>query len=93
MAPKEKPAVAVPALPSFQAALDELVRRLTERLDEMQASLPPEVQISTNQIHGIINDVLGHAQWGSLYASARADVFQLLLTGRSNVRHDPMHLA
>lgn len=91
---KDKPSVAsVPGLPDLQSALDEVVRQIKERLDAIQAGLPPEVQMSTNQVYGVISDVLGSAQWASLYGTARQDLFNLALTGRSNVRHDPVHLA
>ena len=89
----EGPAVPVPQFPELEAALRDLVARGMTRVDEIKARLPAEMQVSAEQVRGLLDDILGHADWAALYQSARADVFRLITTGHSAVKHDPVNMA
>ena len=97
MTPREKPEPAAvpppPQFPELEAALRDLVARGMTRVDEIKARLPAEMQVSADQVRGLLDDILGQADWLRLYETARADVFRLITTGHSSVKHDPVNVA
>lgn len=92
MAKKDK-TLSVPDFPGVSDALAQLLQKVLAEVERVQGGLPPELQLSTEQLVGAINRALTTSDFAGLYELARADIFNLVLTGKSNIRHDPVDLA
>lgn len=84
---------APPSFPTLEAAIRELLGLGIVKVEEIADRLPPGLQPSAGQIAGVLEDILGHAQWAQLRDAALQDVFNLLMTGHSSVKHDPVNMA
>ena len=93
MTPRDKQVPPPPTTPELQALVERLVSEGMSRVDEISSRLPAEMHVSAAQVQGVLDDVLTHLNVAELVSTVRAELFRLISTGHSSVRHDPVNLA
>lgn len=86
-------AAALPDFPTIESAIRELIAQGTTRIDQIAAGLPPGMQVPAEQIRAVLDEILSSTNLAALRDAVSVDVFQLLMTGHSTVKHNPVNLA
>lgn len=85
-----------PRLPDFAtvlAVLQQLRDRLLADLAALRSRLPEDVQPTVAQIEALVNDALQAGVLADIRATVTSELVSALQTGKSPVKHDPVHHA
>ena len=83
----------VPTPEEAQSAVDALRRELLDALNRAQSALPPELRVDPTVVEQRVNAEFDKISFASWRTQIVAEFTQAIVTGKSDVRHDPTELA